>query len=111
MEKESIEHLFFGCTTAKYIWSLLAYTFGLSTDQIALINFGLGLKFAFLRVKQFMGLAAVCWAIWRTRNSVCFYEKKVKSPTEIVCLICSFIVYWAGLQKTERVASDPGSRE
>jgi hypothetical protein len=25
----------------------------------------------------------------------------VKSPTEIICLICSFLIYWAGLLKEE----------
>jgi hypothetical protein len=44
-----------------------------------------------------VGLAAVIWAIWRTRNVVCFNKKRVKSPTEIVCLICSFLTYWTGL--------------
>lgn len=48
-----------------------------------------------------VGLAAVCWAIWRTRNSVCFENKRVKSPTVIVCLICSFLAYWVGLLKEE----------
>ena len=48
-----------------------------------------------------MGLAAICWSILRIRNSVCFDNKRVKSPTEIVCMMCSFITYWAGLQKTE----------
>jgi len=44
-------------------------------------------------------LASVCWAIWRARNSACFEGKKIKSPTEIVCMICSFLTYWAGLLK------------
>jgi len=48
-----------------------------------------------------VGLAAVCWAIWRTRNAVCFDNKKIKSPTEIVCMICSFLTYWAGLLKED----------
>jgi hypothetical protein len=26
-------------------------------------------------------------------------KKRVKSSTEIVCLICSFLTYWAGLLK------------
>jgi len=45
------------------------------------------------------GLSAVCWAIWRTRNSVCFDKKRIKSPTEIVCMMCSFLIYWAGMLK------------
>jgi len=30
---------------------------------------------------------------------MCFEEKRVKTPTEIICLICSMLTYWAGLQK------------
>ena len=48
-----------------------------------------------------VGLAAVYWAIWRSRNSVCFEDKRIKSPTEIVCMICSFLTYWAGLLKED----------
>ena len=47
-----------------------------------------------------VGLAAICWAIWRARNLSCFEQKIIKSPTEIVCM-ASFICYWSGLQKTE----------
>ena len=45
-----------------------------------------------------IGLAAFCWAIWKTRNNICFEKKLISSPTEIVCLASSFLNYWAGLQ-------------
>jgi len=48
-----------------------------------------------------VSLAAVVWAIWRTRNNVCFNKKKMRSPSEIVCLICSFLAYWTGLFKED----------
>jgi hypothetical protein len=48
-----------------------------------------------------VGLAAVCWEIWHSRNAVCFENKRIKSPTEIVCMICSFLTYWAGLLNEE----------
>jgi hypothetical protein len=48
---------------------------------------------------HFTGLAALCWAIWRTRNAVCFDKKSVKSPNEIICLASSFISYWSVLHK------------
>jgi hypothetical protein len=47
----------------------------------------------------FVGLAVVYWSIWKIRNNICFEEKRVKTPTEIICLICSTLTYWAGLQK------------
>ena len=37
--------------------------------------------------------------MWHIRNTICFENKHVKSPTEIICMICSFLTYWAGLLK------------
>ncbi|CAN6317451.1 unnamed protein product [Urochloa humidicola] len=53
----------------------------------------------------FVGLAAVCWAVWNTRNKTHFEKRNLKSPTEVVCSIASFLMYWAGLQKEEEKAS------
>jgi hypothetical protein len=48
-----------------------------------------------------VGLAAICWAMWQSRNNICFEKKKIRSPVEIICLASSVIKYWAGLQKEE----------
>ena len=48
-----------------------------------------------------IGLAPICWAIWKTRNNNCFEQKLISSPMEIVCLASSFLKYWAGLHKEE----------
>ncbi|OEL14871.1 hypothetical protein BAE44_0024110, partial [Dichanthelium oligosanthes] len=65
-----------------------------------LSNFGFGLRFICPPGGKFhmVGLAAVCWALWRTRNSICFDYKKIRSPTEIICFAASFISFWAELQ-------------
>jgi len=67
-----------------------------------LTNFGTGLKIM-PRAEKFhmVGLAGICWALSRTRNNVCFEEKKVRSPTEVICLASSFISFWAELQSEE----------
>jgi hypothetical protein len=44
-----------------------------------------------------VGLSAVCWALWKTRNAICFDKKRIRSPTEIICLASSFLTFWAGL--------------
>jgi hypothetical protein len=31
----------------------------------------------------------------------CFDKKSIKSPTEIICVASSFLMYWAGLQQPE----------
>ena len=45
-----------------------------------------------------IGLAAVCWAIWIVRNKVTFDEHIVRSPSEVLFTMCSFLLYWLGLQ-------------
>lgn len=48
-----------------------------------------------------VGLAAVCWGLWKARNNIYFGNKIIRSPTEITCSISSFVTYWADLQKVE----------
>ena len=48
-----------------------------------------------------VGLAAACWAIWLARNRATFGKKQIKTPFEIVFSLCSFLLYWAGLQQEE----------
>ena len=46
-----------------------------------------------------VGLAAACWAIWLARNRATFGKKQIKTPFEIVFSLCSFLLYWTGLQQ------------
>jgi hypothetical protein len=48
---------------------------------------------------QVIGVAALCWTLWKHRNMACFEKKLIKSPAEIICYACSFLRYWAGLSK------------
>ncbi|KQJ99350.1 hypothetical protein BRADI_3g42776v3 [Brachypodium distachyon] len=48
---------------------------------------------------QIVGLAAVCWAIWKFRNDASFEHKLIKDPAELICRACAFLNYWAELQK------------
>lgn len=59
---------------------------------------------------QIMGLAAICWAIWKLRNMACFKHKLPRSPAEFVCDACSFMRYWVGLQTdVDRVMLEQGA--
>ena len=44
-----------------------------------------------------VGVAALCWAIWKTRNKVCFDGKKFQNSIEIICYACTLMRYWTGL--------------
>ena len=59
------------------------------------------MKDGYLEEKQFyaVGIAAVCWSIWKIRNKICFDGKKLHNPLEIVSHACALMKFWAGLQK------------
>lgn len=97
-DKETCQHIFFECLTAKYIWSLLAYYLGANCRPGNFNQCWIEQVLPKYKLMHAVSIAAVCWAIWKTRNAVCFDNKKVQSPIEIVCvMICSFLAYWASL--------------
>jgi len=99
-EVETIDHLFFVCVSSKYTWSLVASVLGASHIPISFGQFWQWASVLLPNRKHFhiIGLAAICWALWTTRNDSCFEKKAIRTPTEIVCSASSFIKYWAGLQ-------------
>lgn len=87
---------------ARYCWSLVSIVIGADCRPSFSQFWVWAAKYMPYHKKIFMvGLAAICWALWRTRNSICFEDKKCRSPTEIICLASSFLSYWAGLQKPQ----------
>ena len=98
---ESIDHLFFECITVNYIWSLVAFVLGANHRPTSFGQYWHWIDTLLPNKKgsHMIGLASICWAIWKSRNKCCFEKKKlIGSPTEIICLASSFLKYWAGLQ-------------
>ena len=70
--------MFLECSLAKYARSIVALVVGVNCKPCSVDQFwvfaqrfmGQGGKY------HMVGLAAVCWALWRARNNVCF-EKKI----------------------------------
>jgi len=98
-EEETISHLFFQCPVARAIWLVVARCFGAS-------NIPMNLQQCWLWCEKWLpfgekyhpwGVAAICWAIWKSRNRAVFYKKLIKSPLEIVCHACALMIYWSGL--------------
>lgn len=52
--------------------------------------------------------SAAFWAIWISRNKVCFEAKQCRSPTGIICLAASFFVILGRTAKARRQGR-PGS--
>jgi hypothetical protein len=96
---ESINHLFFGCSAAKFVWSVVATAVNSPTRPGSFSQFFWWFpQFApASRNTQIAGLAAICWAIWKTRNRACFENKLISSPFDLIGYVVVFMNYWSGL--------------
>jgi hypothetical protein len=100
-QPETVTHLLFKCPVAKVVWATIATCFGASNIPSSFQQSWNWCEKWIPNGKQFhaVGIAAVCWAIWKMRNKICFEGKKLRNPIEIVCHACALIKFWAGLQK------------
>jgi hypothetical protein len=76
--KESIQHLFFECPLAKIIWCITHMTFGLVPPKNVSHLFGNWLKVIPKNdlVQIRVGVCAVIWAIWNSRNAMSLTNRK-----------------------------------
>ena len=49
-----------------------------------------------------VGVAAVCWAIWRCRNDIIFNNAKVNSILQVIFRGTYWLRFWAQLQRDEQ---------
>ena len=96
---ESVSHLLFQCSMAKAVWGIVAFSLGATNVPRNFNQCWMWCEKWLSHRQNFhaIGIAAICWAIWKTRNNICFQGKKVTSPITIICHACSLISYWAGL--------------
>jgi hypothetical protein len=103
-KEESINHLFFACPLARYIWNIVSCATALKCQFDNVENcFNVWLKgFGGKKRKMLsLGVTAVLWGIWKTRNLACFEHKWPSKPIEVLHKICYRINWWANLQAME----------
>jgi hypothetical protein len=104
--KESIQHLFFECPFAKIVWRIIFMTFGLAPPKNITNLFGNWLKgipkkeLIFIRV----GVCAVIWTMWNTRNDFIFNKPKTLSFLQVIPMVTHWIRTWSYLQQEEQQA-------
>jgi hypothetical protein len=109
--KESIQHLFFDCPLAKIIWRVIHMTFGLEPPKNVNNLFGNWLKGIPKKdlIQVRVGVCAIIWAIWNTRNDFIFNKPKKHSFMQVIPLATHWIRMWSYLQQEEqREAMDSG---
>jgi hypothetical protein len=98
---ETIDHLFFACPLARYVWNVISVSFGFNrpfSNVQECVNIWLqGLR-GINRKLAAVVIAAVFWGIWKTRNLACFQKKWPDAPLSVIHRICYWIDWWSSLQ-------------
>jgi len=100
---ETIQHLFFDCHVAKFVWSAVFFAFGVKALASVSNMLGSWLRgFSMKLRKHFLvGVAAMCWAIWLSRNDVVFNQKQPNSYLQVIFRGTHWARSWSQLAKEE----------
>ena len=102
-QDESIDHLFLHCPLARYVWNVVNVATGMKCQftnvQQCLIEW-LGGFDKKTKKKVTVGVAAVFWGLWKTRNLACFENKWPNEPVEVIHKIGYWIDWWADTSPT-----------
>ena len=100
---EPVNHLFFNCSVAKVVWATVATCLGASNIPTSFDQSWRWCEQWIPKGNQFyaVGIAAICWSIWKMRNIIYFHGKKFHNPLEIVSHACALMKFWVGLQKED----------
>ena len=101
---ESIDHLFFSCSAASFLWSLVRCVCGFKTVPSNVKDcFGEWIRKFNKDDKKMVlvGISALLWAIWKSRNAIVFENKRINDPLYIVKLMCRWLTDWSIMQIKE----------
>jgi hypothetical protein len=99
---ESIDHLFFHCPIARYVWRVIQVALNLVEIPRSISNLcdsWLSKPKDKISNLLLFGCGAVFWAIWRTRNDWCFGNKIMLDPSNVIFLCCFWLDSWAIRQR------------
>jgi hypothetical protein len=95
--EETIQHLFFDCRVARFIWNLLYITFNVKPPHNTTHLFGSWIRsFApRLRNQIILGTAVVCcWVMWLNRNDAVFRKSFANSYLQVIFRGAYLIRQW-----------------
>jgi hypothetical protein len=101
--QESIQHLFFECRVARFVWNTLFITFNCQPPKSISHMFGSWIR-GFtpgLRNQIIVGIAAICWALWLNRNDAVFQNLVANSHLQVLFRATYWIRQWSMLSKEE----------
>jgi hypothetical protein len=83
---ETIKHLFLDCPYVRMVWTIIFYATGLTPPRSVSHIFNSWLSDQSIKIRNliWVGVAAVCWAIWRCRNDIIFNKARVNSILRVI---------------------------
>ena len=103
-KNETIQHLFLECPFAKMIWKIIFFATNLTQPRSINHMFGTWLHNRHKMAKGliWVGVAAMCWAIWRCRNDVIFNKMRTNSILQVIFRGAYWLRFWGPLQRDEQ---------
>jgi hypothetical protein len=97
---ESIQHLFFNCAYAKFLWTAEHMVLGIAqpTDVNDLFNHWSKRGGTNHNLNLFTAAAALCWSLWISRNEIVFDKCRPKSFLQVLFRGTYWLHQWAQLQ-------------
>ena len=84
--KETIQHLFFECHVAKFVWGSVRMVFGIQPPSSVTNLLGSWLRSFSVKLRKqlLVGAVALCWAIWLCRNNAVFCQTTPNSYLQVI---------------------------
>ena len=100
---ETIQHLFFDCHVAKFLWRDVQFALDLNPPHSIAHLFGNWLRGAGTKLKRqlLVGASALCWAIWLSRNDVVVDKSPTKPYMQVIYRGTHWLRFWAQLQRRD----------
>jgi hypothetical protein len=98
---ESIDHLFFTCPLARFIWGIFQCAFDSPKQPqwMCEVDPWLNKMQGSCRLLAKNILAAAFWGMWKTRNKAYFDNIMPSDSCDVIYMICQYVDYWRNLQK------------
>jgi hypothetical protein len=99
---------------AKLLWGIVFFTFGVKKPVDVGYLFGPWLRSFSKRQRNLVlvGIAALCWVVWISRNDLVFHKSQYKSILQVMFRATFWIRSWAILSKeNKRVILKEGCRK
>jgi hypothetical protein len=103
---ESIDHLFFACLLARIQCS---FDSPKQPHRMFEVNIWLNKIEGSRRLLAKNILAAAFWALWKTRNKVCFDNIMPTDSCGVIYMICQYIDYWSNLEQFAETRNQKGA--